>query len=98
MRQLSFVLVASCYSHALTVVCDPRAVSECKSELFADKEAVDDQLLLYPNVTLEFCSYGYYTLQNYACETHHSYPTAVTQFHHLRDSTTALQILPYKAF
>jgi hypothetical protein len=56
------------------------AVSECDPKIFSDKEALDSQLLLYPNATLEFCSYGYYTVQNFACETLLAYGTSLDPF------------------
>lgn len=45
------------------------AVIDCKSELFTEPNLVAMHLDKHPNATLEFCDYGYYTLQHSTCKT-----------------------------
>ena len=43
-------------------------MSTCDTELFTEPDLVAMHLDKHPNATLEFCSYGYYTMQNAACK------------------------------
>ena len=42
---------------------------DCKSELFIEPDKVKIHVELHPDATLEFCDYGYYTLQHSTCKT-----------------------------
>ena len=44
------------------------AVIDCKPELFIEPDLVKTHAELHPDATLEFCDYGYYTLQHAACK------------------------------
>ena len=61
---VTFLAFAAARAHAVRFT-----VSQCKTELFYDYDPVKNHLEKHPDAKLKFCSYGYYTMQQYTCKT-----------------------------